>query len=285
MREFLSDFLINAATPEVRDAVETAIDLFVRLDLPDDYETGFEELLQTNDSVEQGQTLVDIVGLTRNHQKNILAEHGVHLADDVFIDFSNAIIEGLLDIAEYDDKATVVRTTSLQSEMSSVEVFAELMSLVTPYSVEEILPYIWDVSTSLLQRIATLAAAELPVEKDASELERYSKYAQDLVYFSNHIVEPKLLTIQMVRDGMEVGQPFVNYIEVIGRDLEGLGVDKAAYELVAMSLISSDGHDSPHQVIKQHLEDFVANPQTLTKIDMKVGQLLLGMQQPGVQVK
>lgn len=273
MLDVLSGYLDEAATPELKQTLEQAHELFERIGLLD-FETGFHELLATDDAVDQGGTLEAIVDLTKQLQRKILAEHGIVLTDQATVEMHNTVIEGVMDIGNYGDAEAIVRICAV--EVSANETFAELLALVCPLAADEILIHIEEISNTLIATIQQHVATAATPTSDASA--EHDEYVARLIRFCDYISSRELLIVEAVTMGMSLGLPFESYVEKFDRDLETMSVDAASRELVAAALISSDGHETPQAVINEHLEHLISNPDTVTKVAIKVSDLLLGLQ-------
>lgn len=274
MLDVLRSYLSEAATPELKAALEQSQELFERIELPE-FESGYEELLATDGEVEHGATLPAIVELTRELQQKILVDHGIRLTNEATVAVLNQVIEGVLDLPDYEDTDAMVQLCNM--EVPAQEVFAELMALVTTLSTEEVLVYVDSVDQALIDAIRQHART-FSNEVINAAAEGYSVHVERLTQFCELIGTRDLSVLDGVKMGLRLGLPFVTYADMVGRELETMSVDKASYELVAMALASSDGTNNPKTVIKDNLEHYISSIDMITKIDVKVTDILLGLQ-------
>lgn len=275
MLDILSDYLKEVTTPELRDSLEEAHAAFDRIELPN-YEQDFEALLMLDGENDVGNTLQYIVALTHENLTKLLRQHEIIATIDASIDVKTAMLNGLLDLQDYDNYQDILNVTSM--DVNPQEAFAELLTLVSTYDVEDLLVNIEEVNFVLIKRIHEMALArDLPPASEEEQAELRA-YIEKLQRFLGWAMNPQLTIVRMIKDGMDVGFPFLTYLGLLGRELEELPVERAAYELMAMALVSSDGTNNPQGVIKEHLENYISDVNKLTKIDIKLSEISLGLQ-------
>ncbi len=276
MLNILRSYLNDAATPELRDAVIAAHASIDRIGFQN-YEKDFEEVLMMDADSVNDNTLTNIVDMTKDIQRQILAQHEVTLTDTADIDTITLFINGILDIANYEDQKVLHDTASFEG--SAEETFAELMALVTDRSADELLYETESIGRSLIVRIKEMSVSV--VESTISDEER-AQQEEHIAIFKRFLAlaDTKCLSVELMltEGGLNVGYPFAVYVNILGRELEAMSPGKAARELLGMALISSDGMNSPRAVIKEHIDHCISNIDTITKIDVEIGNLLLGLQ-------
>lgn len=276
MQVVLATYLNEAATPEMRDAIVAAHSSLERMSLPN-YEEGFDELLMIDEETDEGGTLESIVNLTKSLQHDILKQHAVVLNQDATLDMLTLFINGILDITNYEDMKAVFDTATLDGLPE--EVFAELMALVTGKTVDELMFEMISVDRSLLNRIKEMATPQEMPELDDADLVEKQKRIDIFVRFVGLAGTKELDVVKMITtDGASIGMPFAVYAGVLGRNLEAMSPTKAARELLGMALISSDGLQNPRSIIQENIDHYISNIDNITKIDVEIDNLLLGLQ-------
>lgn len=274
MLDILNTYLVDAASPELWDVLKDAHKAFDRINLPN-YQDGFIDIIMNDSNVALGDTLTDIVNLTTLLQKQILKEHGVSLNQEVTVVTNTLFINSLLDLAEYEDKAQLLKIAV--SSSSTNEKFAELVSLTTHKSIDDLLIDIEEVSPACISKIRDMSE----VSEDSlteEEIANKQKQIADLSKLCEFIETKNLDTIRLLQTGMDVGYPFIVYINVIGRDLEAKPIAYAAYELIAMALISSDGNINPTAIIAKYIENYISDIDVVTKITIQINEIILKLQ-------
>jgi hypothetical protein len=274
MQDVLNDFLVANATPEMAEAIGRALELFERVELPEDYLHGFAELLMLDDEADEGGTLGAIERLTKRFQDSILQMHGVIVVEHASLDMRSSVIEGLLDLLDYENRDEILQIC--QNPGMPQELFADLMALVTTLQADELLVHLESVNAAVIDMVRTqcefldLPAAQVDANIEAVKpnLDAVREFVTGLYLGEFFIIVDKL------KDGMLIGQPFAAYLELVGRSLEEMTVERAARELVAMALASIDGLANPQSIIRSQLENYVSDPDQITKIDMAVGDIM-----------
>jgi hypothetical protein len=275
MLDILDGYLRENATPEMRIALVEAHDAFNRIELPN-YEQEFEALLMMDGDADQGSTLASIVDLTRRFMTELLRMHEITLDPDTSLHMLTVFLNGILDIQNYDNYQTVIDTCSMDGNPQ--EKLAELLALVTKYTVEELLSCMEDVNFVLINRLKEMALQNDKPPLSVEEQGEINFYMDKLRRFHNYTMQAKLKILDLIKNGLPVGFPFLTYMGLIGREIEEMPVDLAAWELYAMALISNDGTNNPQGIIKEHLENYISDPNKLTKVDIKLREITLGMQ-------
>ena len=270
MLDILSDYLNDAATHEMKTLIEAANDVFDKIGLRN-YEDTYTAILMCDDSVAQGDTVTSIINTTIGFQKRILLAHGVCFVPETGMAILTATIEGLLAIQNYDNSIQLIRTAELDGPEE--EVFAELMSLVCEYSVDDILPLLETVRRSIITRIkemALIAEAHAVISPESN-----NKYISNFKKFCTLISSQPPRITELLTNGMDTGSLFEMYVSIIDRDFESMPEDLAAKELIAMAIISSDGENNPRAIIAKNIEQFISDIDVITRVTIIINDLLL----------
>lgn len=271
MLDALHEYLKDAATPETYLEIQNAHAVFDRLGM-DSYDEGFLELLMVDDEVDNGVTLTSVVNLTRHLLTAVLGQHGVTVVAETSMQRLTELVTVLLDIPDWEDQHGLL--VIAQQIKSPVECFAELVEVVSTHSADDILVSLDGVSDSLLRKIASLCAQKL-IDEDEEDVMTFRN--ERLGGYRAFVDQQQLQNTRiqtLVANGMDAGYPFRLYCDQIGRDVEALPVPDAARELVAMALLSSDGHTSPDAVITPELEFLIADADVRTKVLVAVRDLI-----------
>lgn len=284
MLDILDTHLSQATTPELKDSLERAHRLFERIELPD-YESAFEELLELDGDADACATVQAVVELTRELQGKILAQHLVTLSEDSALDLRSDCIEGLLLLPDYENYQHVLMSLAL--DIPAEEKFAELLQLVSPHNAQEWLAVIESVSQTLLDRLQEAVQPRVRDERGSGLLNGQMRSARidALVKLSKIIKGYKPSVVELINTGSDLGYPFLTYARELQATLQALSPENAGAELVAICLVSSDGFDSPLTLIKQHLETLIGNEDSITKILVRVSQIVLALQQGAAVTK
>lgn len=268
MLALLDDYLSTATTPEIKAIIVEANEVFDRLSY-EGCDTRYDEIVMMADIMEMGEPVSQIMQYTKEQMEHLLKLHGIHLADDLDLPMMTKLMDGILDLIGYENVDELNATITVGD--SPEETFAELLTLTTDLSVEEVLISVEEVNPffiSQLKETINQVAMESEAPNDFEYIERLTGYCT----FRG---QPALEILEYISQGLKFGYTFVTYANLIGRQLEEMPIDKAADELIVMALISSDGHHNPRAVISPNLENYIADPNKITKIDVLVSDLLL----------
>lgn len=269
MIDIVESYIKENTTTEMNELLKGCCSLLEDLE----YQTLDDELLSIimdSDDVHGAEIMSTIINQISGILHDILKQHGVILADNEFttLEILYKFANSTLNIQSYEDKSLLLDI--LNSDVNSKETYAELIALICDLTVEELLPYIESVDDCLLITFKELLISnEEPASSDNADI------VNDFINYLNKHTE-SLKIKEMIKNGMSVGYPFSIYINALGRDLETLEPKLAAKELLGMAYVSSDGGNNPRSIIKEHLDQFVSDIDKLTKIDIALGELLLG---------
>lgn len=271
MLDILYDYLTQATTPELTQALVHAHALFATLEV-EDFQDGFEDLLMVADNTDPGDTVTQIVQLTNQYQADILRAHDVLLTPDQAVPTSiyNTFIQGLVDLQNYEDVGQLSRLTLLDT--SSEEVFAEVIALVSHQSADELLPYLEQVGQALILRLREYAYTPAITLLEASVPGERQRYLDALNAYCDMVGTRDFFIVVKLQSGMQPGYPFDVYLT---HDLEQLEEKTLADELIATAFVSRDGFDNPRSVIKANLERLVFDLDQLTRVDILINQRLV----------
>lgn len=274
MQEELRIFLVDNAGPEVYDLMIRAFDIFEDM-YPVDIHNKYLELVVTQDDRDSGETLALILDLTKFYLDRILVEHQITLSENTGFPNLIIIVEALLAIQEYEDTDTIKDILDL--ELDQEEKLSEILALVAPLDASELLIEIEEVGSALIDRLREYVTKETLVVNEVVELpeEAYLEEIRLFDEFSNHT---PLIILDTLKSGVKVGYLFEIYLGLTGDIIDTLKPEEVARELLAMALVSIDGHSNPKSVISKHIEKYVTDMRKITQIDIKVTDLLLKYQ-------
>jgi hypothetical protein len=274
MLDILQQYLDENATAECSIVIKDSVQLFEDLTLPD-YEEKYEQLIMQNDSLDSGSVLLGIHDITLDLVTQILNEHGLFLVEETPLAIANKFLRAIIEIQVYDNPEDVNNVCLLDD--SETVVISELFSLVSEMPVDEMLIHIDRVDASLITRIGELAVLWEGENLDTDNIELAKQLVLKLKAFTRFIMSSNLMAVNLLTNGGSAGFPFSFYLDLIGREVEMLKPEYAAKELVAMALISSDGHVLPQIAIRTHIEKYMADSLRVALVDIEVGKLVLGL--------
>lgn len=248
MLEILDVHLKTAASPEVYNAVEQALDLFEEFGLTE-YSIGYEEILLMADNEGASESISKICALTSDLQDTILGQLRIDLVDEASISEANTILLSLkrLESTEYFDNIIAICDQVAAPE----EALAEILSLVSGVDEERLIILLQTVDKLTIDAIK-LAMERLSLSHDAMLQPAKDKvYVDSLKAYKAALDDQWLYIYDLVSAGEPLGQPYAQYHHEIIDQMEArqrtepviasMFAIEIGVQLFAGALISSDG--------------------------------------------
>lgn len=268
MLELLSDHLKQAAPPEQYNEFQVLCDALDKIGL-EGYEDAIEQIILEEDMVDAGDVLFQLTNLLRAHAHQVLRMHAISFTEDASLGMLGEVINGIVDLPDHEERKHIVAIAEADSNIR--ERFCDLMAIVTSYQQDVLLHYVVSVSPSFMTKIVDLAEEEM--DEAVFAVQRQEKISLFQIY-SAYLPEGMPVRIgQMLRHGSDVGMPYTVYAGVIGTDFEQMPPEQIAEEMFGIALVSSDGSAAPVQTIKDHLEEYIANPDTIVAVMTRVNKI------------
>jgi len=268
MLELLSDYLKQAAPPEQRNEYQVICDALDKIGL-EGYEDAIEQIILEEGMVDAGDVMFQLNNLLRAHGHQVLRMHAITFTEETSLKMLGDIISGIVDLPDHEERKHIVAIAQADSNIR--ERFCDLMAIVAPYQQDVLLHYVVSVSPSFMAKIVDLAEEEM--DEALFDVDRQEKIALFQTY-SAYLPEGMPVRIgTMLRHGSDVGMPYTVYAGVIGSDFEQMPPDQIAEEMYGIALVSGDCAGNPTQTIKDHLEEYISNPDTIVAVMARVNKI------------
>lgn len=278
MLDILNSYLGTSCTPELHAVLKHSDETIKKLS-NFDFDAYFFELIMTDDTRDEGETLIAVEQGYRNFMHQLLQSHGVSMEPDTHIEMLSKLLEGISILPTYgnvDELHSIVH-----AGYSTIESFATLMNVVTSIGIDEIMIHCREVSAALIKKVGEITKEKEEVAISEEELLVRQKHIRLLKEFSGFVQREELSMMDMVKEGMPVGYPFKVYADYLGRRMEQMTPDRIAHELYAMALCSVDGINNPRQVIGANINNYVSDLTVITKVDIIVNDLMVKLNSHG----
>jgi hypothetical protein len=286
MLDILQSTLNDINSPEFVEMIREAhasLDLFI----DDDYQGDFVQLLMLDDAVDQGETSNNVYETTRNYQLQVLKQLGIEADPETRVENLTRLLTGIHDVERNDDPAKILERAAL--ELHPPELLAEILACCTSTPPEEWLVDLHDVSQRTIVKIVEMASQANAVKVGSAEVEdtrtpyvkAFKDFKASLRFKDGQMTGTTPVTMFMDRyfnEGMDVGYPFVLYMNLAGEAFGTLEDMECAANLIGAALVSADGHDNPRPVIEAHLEHYIADLDKITRVQIAMSNLLLRYQ-------
>jgi hypothetical protein len=272
----LRNFISMAASLETVAYFDKAIEIFEKYEVPD-YMNILEATVGENTSV-CDQDMLDQLTLCLSSTLNYLLNmQGIVLTEETLPSMTNAFIEGLFDIAEFEDQDAVL--ACLDSDETEAEKLCTLISFVTEYEIEQLLASIESVEEGFViafkERMQVKTQA---IEQSAQDVDKQIKAYIKFKIFMNGA--PGYADKYFKQLG-SIGLPYEEYIKLYlkdrNNDLEMMSASVVAEELIALTCLSSDGLEAPLVTAKKYLNLLYSDITTITKVDIAITDFIVRM--------
>lgn len=275
MLDLLSDYLNTAASPEDKHHIAVADRVLERTQL--DYEHVIEELLALDESADSDSTLTEIMAVYRTQLFYLLQLHAVDVSDGVTLLQLAEIVNGLLDLDNYDNPQKLIDMSD--EDAPPLEKFCVMLEQVTRYTADELLQMVEEVADGFFVRLKSVNQS---VEHEDENLlndrrARIFAYRKYLIYLES-IAAPLVYLDQLLRVGINPSLPYSMYANLIDKQepLSALPVKTVARELFGAALISEDGYGNPGETVKESLEQYIPDPTTVSTIMVEIRTITMG---------
>lgn len=278
MLDILQTYLNDAASP---DFVQMIREAHAALDLlgVEHYQDDFVPILMMDDQVDQGETTQNIYDTTRVWLLDVVKMLGVTPAEEIRVEHLTRLLTTIHAVEHFEDPEKILEKAAL--ELDPVELLAEILAVAGATPPEEWLVDLHDVSQRTIAKIIEISAEALSFKIDHGDQDiqhrttLISTYRQFKNFLRDKAFKVSLLMDEFFAAGLDVGFPFAIYLNLTGTQIGTLDTESTAANLISMALISADGHLTPREAIKAHLEHYVADLDTLTKVDITINEMLV----------
>lgn len=269
----IDTFLCLTVTPEVRAILHKATTVFNTFELPDHEDSILDLIYSTVDQEEQ-TVAVQVIAEFRSKIEYILGLHDITMLDSAPLELLIDLCMGLKAIDDYLDMDSVIDICD--GEELSMERFADIMALVTPYTADEITLHVDVINEGLIEKIRNLVQ-QAPEEASAGVspemIAAINKYRLQIA--------PDELSYQVMLDAsLPLGMPFKTYLDFYSNTNKNIDLSDALHlkqfvmDLIGLVLISSDGHANPIMMVQQTLGTFTSDISISMRADILAKRIL-----------
>lgn len=240
----VDSFLSVIATPEYRAMATECLQVFEGFAYTDHAAPLLSAVL-VDDTSDHAVVLDNVNGILFEHMDKILQNHHIRLNQDAPLDTYLAVANGIYLMQAWLDKDAIVAMAN--GDASVEERLAALVNLTTGYSEVKILDSLEEVDDGLLRRLVQVMTDGLPAEVTEEDFAVSKAQLTKLRNFRDFTQDNKLVAFRLVRLGYKVGYEFHRYLDKALATLDSKEGQDLANELVALSLLASDGWSQPIQ--------------------------------------
>ena len=275
MLDLLSDYLTTNTSVEEKNHIAIADHVLNVAQM--DYEHVIEEILAIADDADAGVTMQRILAVYRDQLFYLLTLHGVEVEPSVSLKFLAQIVDGLVQLDNYDNPQKLF--DSVEEQAPAVEKFCVLMQQVTPYNADQLMAAVESVSDLFINRLKEVNQVE--EHEDENELnDRRDRLHAFRLYEIYLLASGGAMAFlpDLLRSGINPAMQYSLYADLIDTKspLDALPTKAIARDLFGAALVSCDGFSNPGETVKASLERYIADPRKVALVMADVRTLTMG---------
>ena len=197
---------------------------------------------------------------------------GIEVTDEATLKQRLDLAVAVGNIPAYEDLGSVISATYLDETNS--EKLAEVLHMTTSIPAVLWSEILEDVSLDLIKTIQRFSVSTVNSEYD--EVERLSEYLQKLRIYKEFTdqSERTLLFYRLVETN-KIGRNFEDYIDtgILTDYFEGNEMEKLAFEIYGMALMSNDGRQDPPTAVRDCIEKYLSDTVRIVKLNNEVSNV------------
>jgi hypothetical protein len=276
MDKDLENFLARQLTLEMMDVVKSAAAVFELFEL-DDYDGASLDMVYSIGLQEPSVVTDRILAELRQNLVYILGLHSITVVDTAHMSMLVTICKGIKVVTEYEDMDAIIDICD--GEETAAERLAEVVSLMTGESVEEVMLCLEGVDERILVNIRAL------VRQTTDHVEDFVGMDQvDAINRYRELISPAVLSYQtMIEAGMPLGMTYDTYWKHYSGtnktiDLnDKLHLKQFVQDIIGMMLISSDALANPIMQFQKTMTELTSDLKINMQADAMAKELLQRM--------
>lgn len=261
MTNLILNFIDDYWTMEEAKEYKEAIDFIDGIH--EDWTDNIEMIIRcSNDDVTVNEITLRIRDFIRDQFIELLGEIGFICSED-FVHDPITLYRIYSETISIENNEQIEFSLSiLEADKDNVITFYELLSTVGGLLIDEseFNQTIEKISNFTRERLVnTLRGKELVKieEKQEFDLIRASKNIKE---FTKAVNDDSFYAIQLIRNGVDLGIDFKNYLSIYGKEVFEMNLKEMAYNLYLFALMSNDGTDNPVLAVESHLNNYIFDP-------------------------
>ena len=261
MANLILNFIDDYWTMEEAKEYKEAIDFIDGIH--EDWTDNLEMIIRcSNDDVTVNEITLRIRDFIRDQFIELLGEIGFICSED-FVHDPITLYRIYSEAISIENNEQIEFSLSiLEADKDNVITFYELLSTVGGLLIDEseFNQTIEKISNFTRERLVnTLRGKELVKieEKQEFDLIRASKNIKE---FTKAVNDDSFYAIQLIRNGVDLGIDFKNYLSIYGKEVFEMDLKEMAYNLYLFALMSNDGTDNPVLAVESHLNNYIFDP-------------------------
>ena len=283
------EYLKTSVSPETADVYEKSFDLLSRFNV-EDYIQPFDQIYMQVDDYDLTYILEQFDTAIMTVLNSLLNQHGIFITEEASHTLLNEILEGILNIENYDDCDGVL--TILDTDYPDEEKLAEILTLVTATDAETIMTCLERINPGLLRTISALfngrkQLADSMSQTEGSLIKAKAEWVKRLYSLKSvefrDCKESKLFP--KLEEGLRFNMEFQFYCNLLWDEIAHLNNADIARDLVGMAIISNDKSEKVLEIIKEYIGTYFSDLDQIGRvIDLSTRQFLVSKQDNGIAI-
>ena len=254
MANLILNFIDDYWTMEEAKEYKEAIDFIDGIH--EDWTDNIEMIIRcSNDDVTVNEITLRIRDFIRDQFIELLGEIGFICSED-FVHDPITLYRIYSEAISIENNEQIEFSLSiLEADKDNVITFYELLSTVGGLLIDE------SEFNQTIEKISNFTRERLVNTLRGKELVKIEEKQEfDLIRASKNIKEFSFYAIQLIRNGVDLGIDFKNYLSIYGKEVFEMDLKEMAYNLYLFALMSNDGTDNPVLAVESHLNNYIFDP-------------------------
>mgnify|MGYP000131127342 FL=1 len=261
MANLILNFIDDYWTMEEAKEYKEAIDFIDGIH--EDWTDNLEIIIRgSNDDVTVNEITLRIRDFIRNQFIELLGEIGFICSED-FVHDPITLYRIYSEAINIENNEQIEFSLSiLEADKDNVITFYELLSVVGGLLIDEseFNQTIEKISNFTRERLVnTLRGKEMVKIEEKQEFDLI-RASNNIKEFTKAVNDDSFYAIQLIRDGVDLGINFKNYLSIYGKEVFEMDLKEMAYNLYLFALMSNDGTDNPVLAVESHLNNYIFDP-------------------------
>lgn len=254
---FIDDYWTMEEVKEYKEAID-----FID-GIHEDWTDNLEIIIRgSNDDVTVNEITLRIKDFIRNQFTELLGEIGFICSED-FVHDPITLYRIYSEAINIENNEQIEFSLSiLEADKDNVITFYELLTVVGGLLIDEseFNQTIEKISNFTRERLVnTLRGKEMVKLEEKQEFDLI-RASNNIKEFTKAVNDDSFYAIQMIRNGVDLGINFRNYLSIYGKEVFEMDLKEMAYNLYLFALMSNDGMDNPVLAVESHLNNYIFDP-------------------------
>jgi len=217
----------------------------------------YSENISTDDIVDMFTDLVMLRSI------DVVSNNGIVLGDDLNLNIVNNVLYTIdyLIAVEPAYLEFIIKINS-NDELSNIDKFSQIVSVVTDSTYEEIMHCIDDINVNLLDNLTR--KIEIALDDNDEDIEEITMLLHGLIYGNPEFIDS--VGVTMINKKIEIPEHFDDFLSVIN-NLDTINKNKFIINTVSLLFIARDSRVQPDLFYNNEIADNILSDATVSELD------------------